>query len=243
MRQTLVCDGSILRMKEDFYGDHPEDGSFIADTSINVDGISYFFIEVAFSQAREHLQNKIERILEKPLVIAVLVVNIDELPPYRSPRQRSKPDDFIERVNFMRWAMASQNGNRFSRIMVDGNTWMSNVEITMRLYKRQQANVVAYTPEVCCPHQTLMITPNSLLQCTIPSHGNASFPELETELQKIYNVIVAKINEVDGTNVQAGALDFRWDVARNQIHSGIRVTAYSRYYKWLGKENGRPGIV
>jgi len=111
MRQTLVCDGSILRTKEDFYGDHPEDGSFIADASINMDGISYFFIKVVFSQAREHLQNKTERILEKPSVIAVLVVNIDELPPYCSPRRHSKPDDFIERVNFIRSAMASQNGN------------------------------------------------------------------------------------------------------------------------------------
>jgi len=116
---------------------------------------------------------------------------------------------------------------------------MSNKTIDMRLCKRPQENVGSDPQIVCFPHQTPMVTPNSLLQFIMPLHGNPSFPELDKQLQHIWEAFVEILSEVSGTDVQPSVLEMSWDMVRKKLQGGMRISAYKRFAKWYGGETRR----
>lgn len=163
MVETGLSNWVITRGKENSYGNLPNTGKFIADASFDVRGQSFFHIEIAFSQTWDNLHAKINRILEDKSVLGVLAMNIEESGKFCSPKNKSKSNDFILPNNWFKLAITSQEGDPFRRILVNGHIWMGDMNIDLRLCKRPQEGAGGDPKVVCFPHQTPMITANSLL--------------------------------------------------------------------------------
>ena len=176
--------------------------------------------------------------MKNDAVLAVLAMNITESPRFHSPTRRSEPDDFIEKHNWTRDTIESQNGDPFRRIMVDGHTWMRGITIDLHLCKRPQGNAGGDPQIICFPHQIPMTTPNSLLQF-MPQHQNSNFPKLDAELQHVWEAFVNKLAEDNSTDVQPGVLRMRWDMVWKQLQGAMRLTAHERFISWYGSEKRR----
>jgi len=193
-----------------------------------------FFISRSLSPSLDDAYAKAKRILKSDSVLAVLVVNITESSPWHGPTRRSVPDDFIERRNWMRDALESQEGDPFHHTLVNGHIWMHDIAIDMHLCKRPQGNAAGDRQLVCFPHQIPMITPNSLLQFVMPAYENPSFPELDAELQRNWEAFINNVAGASGVDLQPVIVQVQWDVVRMQLQTAIRITAHQRFIKWYG---------
>jgi hypothetical protein len=134
----LVDRWRILFGKKNQYGDLSSHGSYIADASLDVDGVTVLLFEIGFSQSWRDLISKANRILNSgESVLGVVVMNIMEHPKWGNPNRHSKPDDFIgdkKRWNEIVWE--SQKEQPFGPIIVSGHIWMQTINVDLCLIKK-----------------------------------------------------------------------------------------------------------
>jgi hypothetical protein len=73
----------------------------------------------------------------------------------------------------------------------------------------------------------------TLLQFSICPQGELSFPDLDVQLQQIWENIVKKAAG-DDISVKINRLQFTWDMVRERMLGGMSGTSYARYVKWYG---------
>jgi hypothetical protein len=98
---------------------------FIADFSIyKKPNIPMLIVEVAFTQTREKAMEKIRwRLANIDELVAAIVINLVETPPYRGPTRSSVPKDYISEADWDAVAQAAPYGP----IVFDGLAWIGSI--------------------------------------------------------------------------------------------------------------------
>lgn len=79
----------------------------------------------------------------------------------------------------------------------------------------------------------------------MPRYENPNFPELDAELQDVWEAFLKELAEVYETDIQPSALNMSWNLVRSRIIDAIRVTAHQRFSDWYGKgkrRNSEPAV-
>ena len=147
----LALHWTMFHAKDSWYGDERKEGVFIADATFDVDGESLLHVEVAFSQTWSDVRAKVRRILNSRLVLGVLVMDIKEAPRWSCPSTPSVTTDFIEKRDWTRRVMESQEAEPFGRIMVDGRVWMEHIEVDVYFFDKSWKDSDGDPPKVSSP--------------------------------------------------------------------------------------------
>jgi hypothetical protein len=73
----------------------------------------------------------------------------------------------------------------------------------------------------------------------MPQCENPKLPELDAELQLVWEAFVDKLAENTGTDVEPGVLTIRWDMVKKQLQDAMRVAAHERFIHWYGTDKRR----
>jgi hypothetical protein len=115
---------------------------FVPDFCIfDNENLTYLIIEVAFTQTRTEILDKIQRRMKNmEQVVGAIVIDLVETPTYKSPKRPSRPDDFIPVEEWKTITEALPYGPITRRI--DNLTWIGSINCTIDvIIKNDDANL------------------------------------------------------------------------------------------------------
>jgi hypothetical protein len=173
-----------------WYEGGPQEGKFIADSTLNVNDEPVLFVEVAFTQTWPNLRSKVGRILNEASILGVLVMHIIEMPKWSSPARRSVADDFIDRQHWVSQVRTSQAARPFGRIMVNNIFWVENIAVNIYFFKKSWKDGDDDPPKVSFQAPDRINLCLTLLQFPLQPDGNINLSDLDAQLSRVWDAIM-----------------------------------------------------
>ena len=109
-----------------------QNSCYISDMAVVLNWEEVFHLEVAFSQTEKDARNKIKRMLESPLLVAVFLVEINEKARWSRPFK----DREVTLRRSREWSADMEWDGHFGCVEWDGVVWIHDVEVYVSLFER-----------------------------------------------------------------------------------------------------------
>lgn len=191
--------------------------------------LCYLVLEVAYTQHEKEVKKKVGKWLEHPGVQGVVVLYINEVPPFRGDRLPPPPSDY-QKMTYDAWmdlaAIETSGPISSGPISCLDITWVNVHEMEVEIFPREGESI----REVSTLSGSLVIFIKAhFLQPLLSTRTN--LPALNQAITKIWRNTVAQV--YPETDVATFTLD--WRVVCQNLVDALPENGWARYSEWCAK--------